>query len=367
MPEKIEIHGHVADVQSGLVVAGVQVQARAGSGRTLRVLGSADTDSDGRFTLVADPETASPSINTPVIRDPSFPPLEPLSPREPAVPLEPFEIHLVVLRDGRELRNPRGTAWDGRSETALLVEAGLESPPAEPVPEPSPSAEPEAVAPASPIALTVAELGEALAATAASIQQELAHYPTANGAFVLDDLDVEIPAGFAVDRLGQLRVRVGADEAPESSGRLRLRVKPLLEPPANRSVTAPQSLDTLDALSPELISRLEAERVYSVGDLLRVSRNAAGRKALDELGVPDVSALRGRAEVVALPTVPNRVGESIVRVGIAEPRDFVAADPALLAEQLTAELGESLDAKAVLAWQQRTRPLVMLTEGATPE
>jgi hypothetical protein len=263
-------------------------------------------------------------------------------------------VYLRVYKDGTLLSGKAGdeALWDGSREVLLLVDAGRDLQPADPPSVPIGDPEPP------PVALTITELGEALAVTAASIQQELAHYPTANGAFVLDDLDIEIPVGFGVDRLGQLRVNVGATGTADPAGRLRLRVKPLLEPPEPRSVTAPQALDTLDTLSPELIAKLQAQRVYSVGDLLRISRNPAGRQALDALGVPDVDGVRGRAEVIALPTIPSRVAESLVQVGVADPKAFVVADADTLAERLSERLGERLAADDVLAWQARTRPLV---------
>jgi len=251
-----------------------------------------------------------------------------------------------------------GAQWDGRPEAVLVVDAGLSAPTPPPPGRPGPTAPPEQTA-----ALTITELGEALAATAASIQQELAHYPTDRGAFMLEDLDVEIPVGFGVDTLGQLRVRVAGEEQQASAGRLRLRVKPL-EGPIQRSVTAPQPLESLDSLSPEVIERLQAERVYSVGDLLRVSRNAAGQNALEQLGVENLPAVRARAEVVALPSIPPVVAESLVSAGITEPREFLAADPAELAERLQSKLGQVVQAQDIAAWQEGTRPLVVLDSAA---
>jgi hypothetical protein len=180
---------------------------------------------------------------------------------------------------------------------------------------------------------------------------------------MLEDLDVEIPVGFGVDTLGQLRVRVAGEEQQASAGRLRLRVTPL-EGRIQRSVTAPQPLESLESLRPEVIERLQAERVYSIGDLLRVSRNAAGQRALEQLGVEDVPAVRARAEVIALPSVPPVVAESLVSAGITEPRQFVAADPAELAERLQSKLGQAVREQDIAAWQEGTRPLVVLDGAA---
>ena len=346
MPDLVEISGRVADATSGLALPGVEVRAIARMPRPSRLLARAETDAHGGFRLGF--ETAASRL---------APPREPLDPDPVPLPGPRAEeiVHLAVYRGDALLpaKDTGDTRWDGRPEVVLLVDAGRPTPPA---PDPEPEAEPE------PVALTITELGEALAVTAASIQQELAHYPTANGAFVLDDLDIEIPAAFGVDRLGQLRVDVGApaNGASAPAGRLRLRVKPLLEPPEPRSVTAPQALDALAVLSTDVIAKLHAQRVYTVGDLLRISRNPAGRKALDELGVPLVEGLRARAEVVALPTVPSRIAESLVRVGVFDPKAFVDADATQLAERLSEHVGERLDVAQVIAWQARTRPLVTI-------
>ena len=100
--------------------------------------------------------------------------------------------------------------------------------------------------------------------------------------------------------------------------------------------------------------------MYSVGDLLRVSRNPAGRRALEELGVRDLAAVRGRAEVIALPSVPPRIAETLVGIGVHEPKQLLDADPEVLAKDLQERLGERLDPEDVAAWQRRTRPLLEL-------
>jgi hypothetical protein len=353
MPEMVQITGRVADIDSGITVPDVQVEAWDTESPGHRVLGSAATDAGGGFTLEFEREDEDAMLALPRIdveRPDDEPPGVPDEVPWPRRPRVPRPVFLKVLRAGDVLAASGSAAWDGRPEVALMVDAGR-----------APSPPPGRPGPAStrPAEVTITELGEALAATAASIQQELTHYPTENGAFFLEDLDVEIPVGFGVDTLGQLRVRM-ADEAEATSGRLRLRVKPLVDARGPRSATAPQPIESLGVLEPEVIERLQAERVYSVGDLLRVSRNAAGAQALEHLGVADVPTVRTRAEVVALPSLPPVVAESLLAAGIEEPRAFVDADPTDLAGRLRDQLGEPLSPKDVAAWQASTRPLVML-------
>lgn len=321
-----DVAGRVIDKTSGGPVPDLRVEAWDRDERFHSLLGVEHTDADGRFSIRFD-ENAYGDFGSDVLPD----------------------VYFKVLAGEQVLADtfatPEVDRAAGRSERVLTVDTAALPAPMPPAPEPD---------------LTVSEVGESLAATVASIQQELAHYPMALGTFVVDDLEVDIPVRYRVDGLGQLRVRIGGATAAESGGSLRLRVKPVLEPPEPRSVTAPQPLTALDALSDDALSRLEAHRVYSVDDLLRVSRNAAGRRALEALGVPDVDGLVGRAEVIALPTVPATVTTELVKLGIDQPKAFVEADPSRLAKKLNQGLADDVDAGDVTAWQELTRPLVAL-------
>lgn len=263
--------------------------------------------------------------------------------------------------------NPPGAAetdTDGRFTIRVDGAPGDVPPPAQDVVEPTPTpAIPAPYPPRIPPVPepvpdpTVSELGENLAASVASIQQELAHYPMSNIGYVLDELTIEVPAGYWVDSVGQLRVRL---EGGDTGGTLRLRVAPRIGDPPPRTVTAPQPLSTLGTLAPDAIERLAALRVFSVDDLLRASRNAAGQRGLQQLGIPDVTAVLGQAELIALPTLPPPVAESLASAGVADPRAFLDADPQQLAGTLTDRLGQPVTPDDVRAWQERSRPLIAI-------
>lgn len=175
MPDMVQITGRVADTSSGLTVPGVQVEAWDDEGPSHQIAASAATDAGGGFTLQFDRLLESPMLGLPIIDierpggdQPDLPgPMRPV----PAPVERP--VYLKVLRDGAVLPASGDARWDGRPEVALMVDAGA---PAAPPPPPggprSTGSAPE---------LTITELGEALAVTAASIQQELAHYPTEKG------------------------------------------------------------------------------------------------------------------------------------------------------------------------------------------
>jgi hypothetical protein len=251
--------------------------------------------------------------------------------------------------DGRFMIRIDGAPGDGPPDPVVPV----------PIPAPLPGPLPRPLPPVAPPPPdpTVSELGENLAASVASIQQELAHYPMSNVGYLVDELAIELPAGYWIDALGQLRVRL---EGGDTSGRLRLQVKPVLGDPPPRSVTAPQPLAALGTLPPDALERLAALRVFSVDDLLRVSRNAAGLRGLEQLGVPDVEAVLGRAELIALPSLPAPVAESLAAVGVDGPRAFLDGDPAQLAGALTDRLGQPVKPDDVRAWQERSRPLIAI-------
>jgi hypothetical protein len=325
MSQTFDVRGRVIDAGSGVPLPEVRVEAWDRDTRFHALLGVETTDADGRFSIRFDDEAYGDFGGD-------------------ARP----DVYFKVLEGDRLLRStfdePERDVAAGDSERVLAVDPGPDLPPP-----------PEPQAPA----LTVSEVGEALAATVASVQQELAHYPMAKGTFVLDELAVDVPVHYSVDPLGQLRVRLdGTGDGKTST--LRLRIKPVLEPPGSRSVTAPQPLSTLGVLPADTIRRLEAHRVFSVDDLLRVGRNAAGRRALEDLGVPSLDAALERGRVVALPSLPRPIAESLVAVGVNRPGDFLEADPDRLAGKLSERLGEPVDPADIVAWQDRTRPLVVL-------
>jgi hypothetical protein len=320
-----DVRGRVIDRGSGAPLAGLRVEAWDRDTQFHSMLGAETTNADGRFAIRFGEEAYGDFGGD-------------------ALP----DVYFKVLDGDVQLENtfaaPKPNLAEGVSEHVLVVQ------PRPGVPEPPPAPLPD---------LTVGEIGEALAATVASVQQELAHYPMAMGTFVVDELAVDVPVRYSVDTLGQLRVRV-EPSANGSTSNLRLRIRPVLDPPEPRSVTAPQPLSKLGVLPADAIRRLEAQRVFSVDDLLRVSRNAAGRRALEELGVPELDGALDRARVIALPSLPAPVAESLVAEGIGKPGELLAADPRRLAKKLSARLGEPIDEADVTAWQDRTRPLVAL-------
>jgi hypothetical protein len=201
------------------------------------------------------------------------------------------------------------------------------------------------------------EVGEGIAAAIAAVQQELARYPNSLGAFLVDEVDLDIPIQFRVDTLGQVLATVVNSDTPSAGvGRLRLRLRPVLGAVLPPPGTSDQPLASLGALPPEDLVKLEAQRIFSVDDLLRVTRTASGRSGVDrlELATP-VDSLLGRAEVVASPALPAQVAETLVQIGVESPAEFVNRDPAQVAVELSGQLNQPVTVEDVVIWQEEVK------------
>jgi len=117
----------------------------------------------------------------------------------------------------------------------------------------------------------------------------------------------------------------------------------------------------LGALTPVEIARLKEQRIFSVDDLLRIARNAAGRNGLSKLNLQvGLGNLLDLASVLALPMLPAPVAESLLRIDVRSVSDFVQRDAAELARLLTGQLEQPIKPEDVLIWQQEAREFIAL-------
>ena len=203
--------------------------------------------------------------------------------------------------------------------------------------------------------VTLEELGDAVAAAASRIQAELGAYDTPLGAFGVDELELVLPLDARIDDLGQAQVAVRGAGNPAGGGQIRLRIRPTGGAPKEYPATARSPLAVLGTLSPEAIRGLAARRVFSVDDLLRVARSAAGRTALGRLfPLEKIELALRRAEFLASPLLPFAVAQAILAVdpAIDGPRAFSRINAAALAAKLSERLGQAITVETIQGWQQ---------------
>lgn len=202
--------------------------------------------------------------------------------------------------------------------------------------------------------VAIHELGESLAATVASVQGEMARYNTALGTYVLDEIDISIPVMLRVTKLGQVMARVTDSQTPDSAvGQIRLRLKPSTgAAPVPTPNGAAQPLHTIDLITREALARLAEERIFSVGDLLRVAATAAGREALArEVFGFDLRGVLDRAALVSLP-LPAGVSTLLLKLGVTSPEQFLKSDPTQLADTMRGYADLPVHASDISQWQE---------------
>lgn len=327
-PVTFRVAGRVVDRRTGSALAGLRVEVWDKDVRFHSLLGSADTDRGGHFAVAFDSSYYGdyggdllPDVFYKVFR----------------------ADELLLTTESKPYRD----LATGASTVLLEVDAGQTMPQTQEV--------------------ELHELGEAIAAAAAGMQQELARYPNALGAFVVDEMELNIPLHMRVSDLGQIMATVadGAGEQPGGAppAQIRLRVRPVLGATQPPPVTSGQSLSDLDALPPNVVDHLRAHRIFSVDDLLRVTRAPAGRAALAELApAVDVGSLLDRAAVLSMPAVPARVRTALLKNGVLSPIAFAKADATDLAARLSQAVGEPITADVVRDWQTDIQPIALISE-----
>ena len=325
-PTTFRISGQVVDNRRRRPVAGVHVQAWDLDVRFHSLLGSADTDAEGRFKI---------AFNESYFGDYGGDQLPDLF----------FRVfrneELLLSTESTPIRN----FADGAPAVTLEVDA---------------TGAPK-IATTKSTEVTLNELGESVAASIGTVQRELASFPNALGAFLVDEIELAVPITMRVDALGQVMATVVDAEAPKTTavGNLRLRIRPVLGATQPPPVSSGQSLESLGTLSPAVIKQLADHHVYSIDDVLRIARSPTGRAQLATLAKgTDVPRMLDKAALLAIPTIPTRVRATLVRLNVNSATDLVKADPEVLSKSLASSLDTAITADHVRAWQTSVRPSV---------
>jgi len=315
---KLTVHGQVLGNKTNAGLPNITVEVRFPLEREYDGLASTVTDGAGAFQLTI----AAPDV---LIR--------PATPPKCTCRLSTGATVLSIA--------DQKIGWEGRDGTAVKV--SLVAQEADAPPPPPGSTE-----------VVLHELGESIGAAIASVQDELGRYPNTLGAYLLDEVALEIPVAMRVDQLGQVMTTVVEDAGPAGTvGRLKFQIRPVLGASAPPPVSSGQSLADLGLLSKDALSRLQELRIFSVDDLLRVGRNATGRSRLESIGldVPVAQALE-EATAAATPALPDAVKAVLRKQGIRTLKDFAKQDAATLARALSEQLGEAVSEADVKRWQQ---------------
>lgn len=235
-------------------------------------------------------------------------------------------------------------------------------------PQRADAASPEGVAaplPGGSAEMTLHELGESLVAASIGMQRELRRYAPANGAFVLEEFEIDLPARLRVDSLGQVIAQLVSDvPANTAVARLHMRIAP--DSNAGDSaipIVADQSLALLGVLSSRRLAMLAAQRVYSAEDLIRAARNPARRSAFERVIPADVLDIAlARAALLVVPVFPPGVGQALVATQVRSVDDFLQRDPDALAVALGKAMAQEITGKQVRGWQDAVVTLQKLPD-----
>ena len=201
--------------------------------------------------------------------------------------------------------------------------------------------------------VAVHELADGLAQALVSAQRELDRYGSSLGAYLLEELDFTVPVRLRLDPLGQVMTSL-VDQPPKDVpvAQLRLRVRAAVGAESPPDVTSPQALDELGVLEPAALEQLASYRIFSVDDLLRVARGAAGRNALAriELGRP-LTDILDRLSVAALPVITPFARRALVQAGVKSTADLLSREPAALAKLISRASGRTIAEGDVVKWQ----------------
>lgn len=216
------------------------------------------------------------------------------------------------------------------------------------------------------------ELGESVAAALANVQQELDRYQSPLGAFVVDEIDLTIPAQMRVDELGQMMVIVTSPDGttPADASQIRLRIKPVLGSHNDPLMAGTQPLSDVTALGPEFIDVMKSARVFTVNDFRRVTRTPQGKLAVQSKlgwGDDEFRQVFEQIKLLSLPVLPVAVSSLLTRkLRMRGIPDFLQYDSSAIADMINADSGQGKEGSTMVTpehvdcWKDETRTYIAI-------
>ncbi len=180
------------------------------------------------------------------------------------------------------------------------------------------------------------ELGESLSTAASQIQDELDRYPKSWGSFHIDSLELSIPVAMRIDSFGQVFVEVDkSTEKENAGGNVTLKIRPYFGDWNTPEIYSDQSVKDLDVLTDKEIQVLEEHRIFTVNDLLRLTRNPTGRKAFENIGLGDkLDKIINRSVLMGYQEMDDELKIALVKLGVDSLEKFTDAKKDKLSKQL---------------------------------
>ncbi|MCC6278460.1 MAG: hypothetical protein IT289_11155 [Oligoflexia bacterium] len=200
------------------------------------------------------------------------------------------------------------------------------------------------------------ELGESIALSLSSVQNELTKYQNGTAAFLVDEIDIVLPIKARVDNLGQIVASVAdSEKAGPGVGQFRLKVRPVVGAQVPLMLEKHEPIESLD-LPAETIETLKKNRIFSVDDFQRVTNKAGGLEALKKVnGQVDWKTKIGKSGLVASKVLPREISKLFDKAGIKDVEEFVDKDPKALSDKLSEATGMIVEPEAIKVLQDKER------------
>ncbi|MCL4251671.1 MAG: hypothetical protein KJ065_26200 [Anaerolineae bacterium] len=175
--------------------------------------------------------------------------------------------------------------------------------------------------------LTILELGESVVQALIGVQRTLARSADEAGRYLMDEVELDMPVKLRIGPDEQVLVSPSeGDEPAHQLTRVRLKLRPAEQ---DEAVGLPlpagtdRPLTVLPDLAQTVIQRLNALRIFSIGDFLRGTSTVRGYEMMMHLDMDfDLDKAIDQAKLVASPEMPYVLAEDLLQHGVNSRLEF---------------------------------------------